>query len=79
MVDFLSDGYVFSKSISHIAYQLLSSRWIHSTNNEYKCQNCHVCVVDNNGKLVKALGTYVYAYKDGSTTEKEWRLIKMNA
>lgn len=46
-------------------------------NNKY--QNCHVCVVDNNGKLVKALATYVYAYKDGSTTEKEWRLIKMNA
>lgn len=46
-------------------------------NNKY--QNCHVCVVDNNGKLVKALATYVYAYKDGSTTEKEWRLIKMNS
>lgn len=47
------------------------------TNNKY--QNCHVCVVDNNGKLVKALGTYVYAYKDNSTTEKEWRLIKMKS
>ena len=46
-------------------------------NNKY--QNCHVCVVDNNGKLVKALATYVYTYKDGSTTEKEWRLIKMNS
>lgn len=46
-------------------------------NNKY--QNCHVCVVDNNGKLVKALAAYVYAYKDGSTTEKEWRLIKMNS
>ena len=46
-------------------------------NNKY--QNCHVCVVDNNGKLVKALAAYVYANKDGSTTEKEWRLIKMNS
>lgn len=44
-------------------------------NNKY--QNCHVCVVDNNGKIVKALAAYVYAYKDGSKTEKEWRLIKM--
>ena len=46
-------------------------------NNKY--QNCHVCVVDNNGKIVKALAAYVYADKDGSTTEKEWRLIKMNS
>ena len=50
-------------------------------NNKY--QNCHVCVMakdsEGNKKLVKALATYVYAYKDGSTTEKEWRLIKMNS
>lgn len=46
-------------------------------NNKY--QNFHVCVVDNNGKIVKALAAYVCAYKDGSTTEKEWRLIKMNS
>ena len=43
--------------------------------------NCHVCVVDNNGKLVKALATYVYTYKNKDKPEegKEWRLIKMNS
>lgn len=49
------------------------------TNNGY--QNCHVCVMakdsEGNKKLVKALAAYVYAYKDGFKTEKEWRLIKM--
>lgn len=50
-------------------------------NNENKYQNCHVCVVDNNGKLVKALATYVYTYKNENKPEegKEWRLIKMNS
>lgn len=50
-------------------------------NNENKYQNCHVCVVDNNGKLVKALATYVYTYKNENKKEegKEWRLIKMNS
>lgn len=50
-------------------------------NNKY--QNCHVCVMakdsEGNKKLVKALAAYVYAYKDDSTTETEWRLIKMNS
>lgn len=48
-------------------------------NNKY--QNCHVCVVDNNGKIVKALAAYVYAYKNKDKPEEgiEWRLIKMNS
>ena len=40
-------------------------------NGSDKYQNCHVCVVNEEGKIVKALAAYVYS-------DNSWKLIKMN-